>query len=98
MKVPSFMNPKSPMLLMAWLGLILAGRLTAQTFTTLYSFTATSGPYPSINSDGANPAAGLVLSGNTLYGTASAGGGSGLGTVFAVNITAPFFYCVGVGN
>jgi uncharacterized repeat protein (TIGR03803 family) len=54
-------------------------------FTTLHSFTATSGPYPGTNSDGANPYAGLILSGNTLYGTASQGGGSGYGTVFAVN-------------
>ena len=37
------------------------------------------------NSDGANPYAGLILSGNTLYGTASDGGSSGNGTVFAVN-------------
>ena len=37
------------------------------------------------NSDGANPRAGLILSGNTLYGTASNGGTSGNGTVFAVN-------------
>ena len=33
---------------------------------------------------GDNPDAGLILSGNTLYGTAS-GGGLGRGTVFAVN-------------
>ena len=37
------------------------------------------------NSDGANPYAGLILSGNTLYGTAHNGGSSGNGTVFAVN-------------
>jgi uncharacterized repeat protein (TIGR03803 family) len=35
--------------------------------------------------DGASPHAGLVLSGNTLYGTTSAGGTTGNGTVFAVN-------------
>src|SRR6266568_4754674 len=29
--------------------------------------------------------AGLILSGNTLYGTASGGGSSGVGTVFAIN-------------
>jgi uncharacterized repeat protein (TIGR03803 family) len=73
--------------LMAGLGLIPAGRVTAQTFTNLYSFTAThansSGAYT--NSDGAYPAAGLILSGNTLYGTASGGGTNGKGTVFAVN-------------
>src|SRR5262249_25240073 len=36
------------------------------------------------NTDGAFPAAGLVLSGNTLYGTAQAGGHWGNGVVFAV--------------
>ena len=54
-------------------------------FTNLYGFTATSGPAPSTNSDGANPSAGLILAGNTLYGTATDGGSSGEGTVFAVN-------------
>src|SRR6266478_10019022 len=73
-----------PVLLVA-LGLILAGQATAQTFTTLYSFTATSGPYPSTNTDGDLPIAGLVVLGNTLYGTATYGGSSGNGTVFKVN-------------
>src|ERR1017187_4706597 len=54
-----------------------AAQLTAQVFTTLHSFTG--------GSDGAQPNAGLVLSGNTLYGAAYIGGGSGEGTVFKVN-------------
>jgi uncharacterized repeat protein (TIGR03803 family) len=54
-------------------------------YTNLYSFTATSGPYPGTNSDGAYPWTGLVISGNTLYGTTTLGGASGNGTVFAVN-------------
>ena len=70
--------------LMAGLGLILAGRATAQTFMTLHSFTTTSGSL-SANGDGANPSGGLVLSGNTLYGTTKEGGSLGRGTVFAVN-------------
>src|SRR5207249_774346 len=37
------------------------------------------------NSDGANPVAGLILAGNTLYGTAQSGGSSAYGTVFKVN-------------
>src|ERR1039458_583167 len=53
-----------------------AARVTAQTFTSLYQFTG--------GSDGAEPFA-VVLSGNTLYGTAQFGGSSGNGTVFAVN-------------
>jgi hypothetical protein len=48
-----------PAWLTAGLGLTLAGRATAQNFTNLHNFTGTS--------DGANPYAGLVLSGNTLY-------------------------------
>src|SRR5438270_391895 len=63
--------------LMAVLNLSPAGRLTAQTFTTLYSFTG--------GSDGASPYGGVILSGNTLYGTAGYGGSGGGGTVFAIN-------------
>jgi uncharacterized repeat protein (TIGR03803 family) len=69
--------------LIAGLGLIPAGRVTAQTFTTLHSF--------NYNSDGAYPVAGLILSGNTLYGTASGGGSSRTGTVFAVNTNGTGF-------
>ena len=69
--------------LTAGLGLTLAGRVTAQTLTTLYSFTATS--TNGWNDDGANPIAALILSSNTLCGTAYAGGGSGLGTVFKLD-------------
>jgi len=54
-------------------------------FTNLHNFTATSGPGPYTNSDGARPSAGLVLSGNTLYGTATVGGIGGYGTMFALN-------------
>jgi uncharacterized repeat protein (TIGR03803 family) len=55
-------------------------------FTNLYSFSASSGSLPNIiNEDGAFPDAGLILLGNTLYGTASLGGSSGCGTVFAIN-------------
>src|SRR5260370_15288863 len=63
--------------LIAGLDLIPAGRVTAQTFTLLHSFTGVS--------DGANPRAGLILSGSTLYGTAGQGGSFGVGTVFAIN-------------
>jgi len=67
---------------------MLAGRAAAQTFKILYSFSATtstnSNNWP-VNNDGINPTAGLLLSGNTLYGTAEFGG-LGYGTVFALNI------------
>src|SRR5438067_896967 len=72
--------------LIAGISLILAVRVTAQTFTTLDTFTALSGPIsgPFTNSDGAQPK-GLFLSGNTLYGTAEFGGSTDAGTVFKVN-------------
>src|ERR1051326_2286063 len=50
-------------------------------FRTLHSFNF---------SDGAGPSAGLILSGNTLYGPAS-GGSSGNGTVFALNTNGTGF-------
>jgi uncharacterized repeat protein (TIGR03803 family) len=63
--------------LIAGLGLILAGQVAAQTFTTLYSFSNSA-------SDGVSPNA-VILSGNTLYGTAQDGGSGGVGTVFKLN-------------
>ena len=57
-------------------------------FTNLYYFTPGSNDNNRdyiTNSDGAKPFAGLVLSGNTLYGAASTGGSFADGTVFSVN-------------
>jgi len=57
-------------------------------FTNLHSFTAVySSPLSPLgtNRDGAYPVGGLVLLGNTLYGTTDGGGRSGNGAVFAVN-------------
>jgi uncharacterized repeat protein (TIGR03803 family) len=68
-------------------GTVFALNTDGSGFRTLYSFSAgsdnASGYY--VNSDGAYPEAGLVLSGNTLYGTTVEGGTSGEGTVFALN-------------
>lgn len=72
--------------LMASLGLIPARLVTAQTFTTLHNFTTLNN---STNSDGVYPYAELILSGNTLYGTASLGGSSGSGTVFSFSLLPP---------
>src|SRR5262245_51466826 len=75
------MNNKHPSLLstlMAGLLLISAGRVTAQTFTTIHNFTNGI-------SDGSGPYAGLIASGNTLFGTTVYGGSPGHGTVFKVN-------------
>lgn len=54
-------------------------------FTNIYSFTAVGYPVAT-NSDGADPFGGLILSGSTLYGTSTAGGTNGNGTVFAMNV------------
>jgi uncharacterized repeat protein (TIGR03803 family) len=63
-------------------------------FTTLYAFTAStydpvSGGYT--NSDGSTPRGSLVLSGSTLYGTASGGGGADAGTIFKINTDGTSF-------
>ena len=79
--------------LIAVLNFIPAGRVTAQTFTTLHSFTPIvvkdngNFTFTESNYDGAWPYGGLITnsSGNILYGTAFRGGATGRGTVFAVN-------------
>jgi uncharacterized repeat protein (TIGR03803 family) len=69
-------NPIILSVLIVTFGLLSVGQVPAQTFTTLHHFTGF---------DGASPEAGFILSGNTLYGTASNGGGAGgPGTVFAI--------------
>jgi len=82
-------NLFSRLALIIGLGLILVGRMTAQTFTTLHNFTALTPDYS--NSDGAFPDAGLISSGNILYGTAANGGRFGEGTVFALNLDGSGF-------
>jgi len=57
--------------------------LSGAMFTNLYSFSA--------GDDGANPIAGLVLSGATLSGTASAGGIWGAGALFSLNTNKTAF-------
>ncbi len=64
--------------LITGLTLIPAGRVTAQTFTTLHFFAGYR--------DGASPYAGLLLSGNTLYGTARDDFVWGNGTVFSLSL------------
>jgi uncharacterized repeat protein (TIGR03803 family) len=67
-------------------GTIFAVSTNGTGFTNLYSFSAESGSWPNeSNSDGYSPRAGLILSGNKLYGTASYGGSSDSGTIFAIN-------------
>jgi uncharacterized repeat protein (TIGR03803 family) len=69
----------------AWrYGTVFAVSTNGTGFATLHRFTGSS--------DGGFPIGGVILSGNTLYGTASIGGSSsGIGTVFAVNTNGTGF-------
>ena len=64
-------------------GTVFAVNTDGTGFETLYAFTFPDGNF--INSDGAFPSARLLLSGNTLYGTAGSGGSGGKGTVFSLS-------------
>jgi uncharacterized repeat protein (TIGR03803 family) len=64
-------------------GTVFAVHTDGTGFTNLYRFTN--------GNDGANPDAGLVLLGNTLYGTTEYGGTNGYGTVFAINTDGAVF-------
>ena len=63
-------------------GTVFAVNTDGSGFAVLHTFSAANN---NINSDGTHPYAGLVLSSNTLYGTANVGGTNGFGTVFALN-------------
>ena len=69
-------------------GTVFAVNADGSGFTNLHNFTALGSPYQT-NSDGANPQAGLTLSGSKLYGVAARGGTgtpfTGYGTLFAIN-------------
>ena len=58
-------------------GTVFAINTDGSSFTNLYDFTG--------GNDGGNLQGGLILSGNTLYGTAEQGGTNSVGTVFKVN-------------
>ena len=64
-------------------GIIFSVNTNGSNFTDIHDFTS--------GDDGANPYAGLTLSGNILYGTASTGGSTGNGTVFALNLDGSNF-------
>jgi uncharacterized repeat protein (TIGR03803 family) len=72
-------------------GTVFAVSTNGTAFTNLHSFTALDAGTLTTNSDGIQPHAGLVLSGNKLYGTATSGGASGSGTVFALNADGTAF-------
>ncbi len=71
-------------------GTVFAINTDGSGFTNLHSF-APRDPATGTNSEGASPAAALILSGNTLYGTAALGGASSNGTVFKINIDGTGF-------
>jgi uncharacterized repeat protein (TIGR03803 family) len=77
-------------------GTVFAVRTNGTSFTILHSFTALDQTY-STNSDGANPLAGLTLSGNILFGTAKQGGASDAGTVFSLSLPQPQLAIVRAG-
>ena len=58
----------------------------SQNFKTLYTFTG--------NSDGGYPESGVLLIGDTLYGTTADGGIFGGGTIYSVNTDATKFHVV----
>jgi uncharacterized repeat protein (TIGR03803 family) len=71
-------------------GTVFALDVAGTNFSTLHNFAALSGN-PLVNNDGADSYAGVILSGNTLYGTAEEGGSAGGGAVFAINIDGTGF-------
>src|SRR6266850_1469662 len=69
-------------------GTIFAVNTDGTGFTTMHSFAAA--PYGT-SSEGAYPNAGLMVSGDTLYGPAYLGGTSSVGTIFAINTDGTAF-------
>jgi uncharacterized repeat protein (TIGR03803 family) len=93
----------------AGLGLLLAGRVTAQTLTTLYSFTPSLVSYGGMSEEyftnGANPLLGLAqASDGYFYGATSSGGlpirfnGDGYGTLFKISTDGALTTLVSYGG
>jgi uncharacterized repeat protein (TIGR03803 family) len=71
-------------------GVVFSVDTSGGNFTTLHNFKPMD-PLTATNKDGAVPFGGLVLSNNTLYGTASAGGEGGNGTIFSLDTDGSSF-------
>ncbi len=71
-------------------GTVFALSTNGSVFTVLHTFTALT-LVTSNNPDGANPYAGLLLSGSTLFGTTQFGGTNATGTLFAINTNGTGF-------
>jgi uncharacterized repeat protein (TIGR03803 family) len=71
-------------------GTVFSVTTNGSNFTTLHGFTASvyDGISAYTNSDGNSPMCGLILSGNTLYGTAEGGGSGGSGTIFSISLAS----------
>jgi len=69
-------------------GTVFAVNVDGTGFMKLHDFSPTTSY---TNSDGQRPDAGVVLSGNTLYGTTEYGGSTGNGVVYAVNTDGSSF-------
>ncbi len=78
-------------------GTVFAVNTDGTGFILPYSFSAFN-PTSLVNSDGGRPAAGLILSGTTLYGTTDLGGSSGHGTVFSLSLSPQFSVSVTPGS
>ncbi len=78
-------------------GVIFALLTNGTGFSIIHEFSATSG-LNSVNSDGANPYAGLMISDDILYGTTRAGGAYGNGTVFSISIQPQLSITHSAGN
>lgn len=74
-------------------GSIFSLKIDGTEFTTLYSFSSTNN-VGGTNTDGAYPRGSLLLSGSVLYGTASAGGAAGYGTIFSILFPPPLAIAV----
>lgn len=71
-------------------GVVFSVRTDGNSFTVLHHFSALD-MAAATNVDGAIPFGGLVLSGSTLFGTTSAGGQNGAGTIFSMQTNGTGF-------
>jgi uncharacterized repeat protein (TIGR03803 family) len=71
-------------------GAVFSASTNGSSFSILHHFSVLDS-VTGTNADGAAPWGGLILSGNTLYGTACAGGGGSSGVVFSLNTNASGF-------
>jgi len=71
-------------------GTVFSSSTNGSTFSVLHDFSVLDSN-TGTNNDGALPCGGLILSGNTLYGSASAGGAGGVGVIFSINTNGGSF-------